>query len=314
MSRARTGSRLLVPDSDQSAVQTWHALVDTLRLLPSVPADDAPASSAEAERRTLSDALDKLSSLLAARRASPAASPSPDPGTGIGTGTGSGSGGGGGGALETTPARRKRPLSGEAPPTGGSESALSSVPSPLPRVGTPGRDRDRRRDGAGAGAGYGFPQLAPRRKVVVRPPRAKAKKEEDDAYRWILAAIKGPGEKGRYEVVDEDDGTTWLTSSAHIIPLPDPLAPLSSPAHPANAELFPRHARVLALYPDTTEFYSATVVAPPSLPMPARPGASAGSARADPRKRRQEEYALEFEDDGETVQAVAREMVVAYPE
>ena len=53
--------------------------------------------------------------------------------------------------------------------------------------------------------------------------------------------------------------------SAHtsIIPLPDKDASAGSPAHTSAYQEFPTGATVLALYPDTSCFYRAEVVASP---------------------------------------------------
>lgn len=55
----------------------------------------------------------------------------------------------------------------------------------------------------------------------------------------------------------------YTTSLRAIIPLPDPTAPLGSPAHVNSYQEFPAGSTVMALYPDTSCFYRAEVIATP---------------------------------------------------
>ena len=48
-----------------------------------------------------------------------------------------------------------------------------------------------------------------------------------------------------------------------MIPLPDPEATRGTPAHPDSYPEFPTGSTVMALYPDTSCFYRAEVVASP---------------------------------------------------
>ncbi|KAL1408518.1 hypothetical protein Q8F55_005330 [Vanrija albida] len=290
--------------------QTWHQIVDTLRRLPSAAGrvgGDEDRKAAILEKETLDFALERLEFLIELRKgggAAPAAETltprvSPAPGDGLMTPP---SGGG---------LKRKRRLSAgvsasPAPAAApqSTESALSSLPSPLAggRAGTPLSSREpkqRRVDIADQ-----LP-LRPGRRIA-----AKSKTEEE----WILAMVKKTigGDKTRYEVQDADDGTKWVTSLRSIIPLPDREAPPSSSSHPSNLEDFPRGSKVLALYPDTTSFYQATVV---SAPLPGTGmglGVRGGNGRADPGAKAGV-YRLSFVDDGDNVPEVDRDLVVLVP-
>jgi SGF29 tudor-like domain len=55
----------------------------------------------------------------------------------------------------------------------------------------------------------------------------------------------------------------YTTTIRSIIPLPDPAAPLGSPAHLNAYPEFPAGSTVMALYPDTSCFYRAEVIASP---------------------------------------------------
>lgn len=58
-------------------------------------------------------------------------------------------------------------------------------------------------------------------------------------------------------------GATYNTNLKAIIPLPDPNAPPNSPAHLNAYHQFPANSTVMALYPDTSCFYRAEVIASP---------------------------------------------------
>lgn len=97
----------------------------------------------------------------------------------------------------------------------------------------------------------------------------------------------------------------WSTTIRSIIPLPDKDAPGS---HPANYVEYPAGSTVLALYPDTTSFYRATVISAPipgtGMGGPPRPG-----VRADPGAVKGM-YRLSFVDDDDNVRDVEAKMVV----
>jgi len=141
--------------------------------------------------------------------------------------------------------------------------------------------------------------LQPGRKVAFRQPN------QTDGETWILAVVKKciGGDKNKYEVQDDDteDGENpqeYKTTLKSLIPLPDPKAPANSPAHPSAYDEFPPGKTVLGLYPDTSCFYRAIVVATPS---------SAVRAKQEPA------YRLRFEDDDDMIRVVKVEDVVEAP-
>ena len=59
------------------------------------------------------------------------------------------------------------------------------------------------------------------------------------------------------------DDRIYKTTHKSILPLPDPDAPVGSPAHLNLYPEFPVGSTVMALYPDTSCFYRAEVIATP---------------------------------------------------
>lgn len=300
--------------------QAWHQLVDTIRLLPRTDEDQRTVIQ---EKATLDSALDHISVLIDLRRngnASTAATGtprvSPAPGTdGVLTPPSNG-------GLK----RKRRPSGGisaspapvaipPAPHTGGSESALSSVASPLAsgRSGTPLREAAAAKRRANAPPGDTSDQLPLRagRKVAARQKQQGVKGREDEGEEWILAKVVKMvgGDKMRYEVQDADDGTRWVTTLKNIILLPDPEAAPHISSHPSNLEDFARGTQVLALYPDTTSFYRATVVSAPIPGTGMGRGVRGGNGRPDPGAKAGQ-YRLAFVDDGDNVHDVNKTLVV----
>ena len=78
-------------------------------------------------------------------------------------------------------------------------------------------------------------------------------------YRKCLVAICQPNTPIRH----------YNTTLRSIIPLPDPNAPPNSASHQSAYPVFPAGATVMALYPDTSCFYRAEVIASPSDMHPA---------------------------------------------
>nr|XP_019013025.1 uncharacterized protein I206_02522 [Kwoniella pini CBS 10737]OCF51806.1 hypothetical protein I206_02522 [Kwoniella pini CBS 10737] len=136
---------------------------------------------------------------------------------------------------------------------------------------------------------------------------------------WILAIIKQciGQDKMRYEVQDVDDGGTYNTTLRSIIPLPDSNSPLNLSSNPINLEDFPKNSQVLALYPDTTSFYRATVISPPlpgtgnGLGLLNSKNNSNGNNGKDYIGSKKGVYRLMFVDDDDNVQEVAKDDVVA---
>ncbi|KAG6816806.1 hypothetical protein H0H87_002775 [Tephrocybe sp. NHM501043] len=115
--------------------------------------------------------------------------------------------------------------------------------------------------------------LQPGRKVAFHPPPGKPSNgasADNDENTWILALVTKciNADKNRYEVQDaepQEDGSGILynTTLRAIIPLPDPTASQGSPAHISSYQTFSAGATVMALYPDTSCFYRAEVIAAP---------------------------------------------------
>ncbi|GLB38540.1 putative SGF29 tudor-like domain containing protein [Lyophyllum shimeji] len=158
--------------------------------------------------------------------------------------------------------------------------------------------------------------LQPGRKVAFHPPPGKPANggaTENDENTWILALVIKciNADKNRYEVQDAEPqedgqpGIVYNTTLRAIIPLPDPNAPPGSPAHVNAYQEFPAGATVMALYPDTSCFYRAEVIATPKEMNPR--AASAPSSKYMPT------YKLKFEDDDNQEHTVAAQWVVEWP-
>ncbi|EIW68088.1 hypothetical protein TREMEDRAFT_33136 [Tremella mesenterica DSM 1558] len=271
-------------DSEPVMKQIWHNVVDTLRLLPSVPPPTPPSGE---EQATLSSALDKLSVLISMRKEVSSTVGSTTNTVGIGSGNSN--------------LKRKRRLSTHSPiPPISTESALTSLASPNVRGNTP-----LSREATGKQRKEMYADQLPLqsgRRVAFRLPAAK-QREEDGEEGWILAFVRKciQMDKMRYEVHDADDVTaTYNTTLRSLIPLPDPTAPLNHPSNPSQTDIFPIGTQVLALYPDTTAFYRATVISPAA---PGKRGKHGGGENT-------EWYKLMFVDDGERVHEVDRCSVV----
>jgi len=152
------------------------------------------------------------------------------------------------------------------------------------------------------------------RKVAFHPPPGKPANggaTDNDENTWILALITRciNADKNRYEVQDaepQEDGQPGLlynTTLRAIIPLPDPNAPPNSPSHVSAYQEFAAGATVMALYPDTSCFYRAEVIATPKELNP----------RAAPSLKYMPTYKLKFEDDDNQEHTVAAQWVVEWP-
>ncbi|CAO0800808.1 unnamed protein product [Mucor circinelloides] len=125
--------------------------------------------------------------------------------------------------------------------------------------------------------------------VAARQPKEKDKSEE-----WILAVVlQYYADKNKYQVedVDQDDygeKQRYMLSPRYVIPVLSSEAAKSSPEIPAQQD-------VLALYPGTTCFYKATVIAPPS------------------KSKDIKNYRVQFEDDNDEVKYVMPEHVLEMP-
>ncbi|TEB39729.1 hypothetical protein FA13DRAFT_1723937 [Coprinellus micaceus] len=190
-----------------------------------------------------------------------------------------------------TDKRTKRPrASSPATPGPGSGTSTRGVSITLPpRTNSVGPSANHKKKDR-----KGHP-LAVNTKVAFWNGNA-ANRTSDDAD-WILAIIVRvtSNRDGRimYEVRDaEEEGAEVITAhQKHVIPLPDPKAPFTH-------EFSIGHT-VLGLYPDTSCFYRAEVVATPKTLQ------SSGA--------RHPTYKLKFEDDDNQEHPVAAEWVVEFP-
>ncbi|KAI9443512.1 SGF29 tudor-like domain-containing protein [Lactarius indigo] len=152
------------------------------------------------------------------------------------------------------------------------------------------------------------------RMVAFHPPSSGkgADGTSPDDMTWIMARIVKSfhQDKYRYEVEDiepQEDGkplryrASLGSARTSIIPLPDKDALVGSPAHIGAYQEFPTGATVLALYPDTSCFYRAEVVASPK-DIPTQ-GRNSGTTY----------YKLKFEDDDDQEHMVSAAEVVEWP-
>ncbi|KAG8735309.1 hypothetical protein FRC12_018146, partial [Ceratobasidium sp. 428] len=132
---------------------------------------------------------------------------------------------------------------------------------------------------------------------------------DDQDAGWILGLVTKSfvqGGKQMYEIQDADTETPrppYVTDMSSIIPLPDNNAPVGSPAHPSSYPEYPPGAEVMAIYVSTTSFYRAVVVT--------GPGGPGLSGRQTVRKEPQ--YKLRFEEDGDRVHNVNVSDIVERP-
>ncbi|KAL1679099.1 SGF29 tudor-like domain-containing protein [Schizophyllum commune] len=138
------------------------------------------------------------------------------------------------------------------------------------------------------------------RKVAFHPPQNKAgASATDEGDAWIMAIVV------KYIVRDAEPSETgpaveYNTTLRGIIPLPDADAPPTSAAHLNAYPEFPRGSAVLALYPDTSCFYRAEVVASPR-------------DLAREKKMTVPSYKLKFDDDENQEHIVPAHVVVEWP-
>lgn len=139
--------------------------------------------------------------------------------------------------------------------------------------------------------------LQPGRKIAFWNG-ASANRTSDSDADWILAivikVVSSRDGRHTYQVRDaeEQEGAeVVIAPQKHVIPLPEPKAPLT--------QEFPVGSTVLGLYPDTSCFYRAEVVATPKSTL--------GNTG------RQPIYKLRFEDDDNQEHTVPAEWVVEFP-
>ncbi|KAI0720477.1 SGF29 tudor-like domain-containing protein [Cerioporus squamosus] len=154
------------------------------------------------------------------------------------------------------------------------------------------------------------------RKVAFHPPTNTSKadgatggKDEE----WILAVVTKciNQDKNRYEVQDpepQEDGAPgqrYNTTLRAIIPLPDPNAPPDSATHLNAYPEFAAGSTVMALYPDTSCFYRAEVIA--------NPRDLNATSRGGQNGKQIPMYKLKFEDDDDQEHMVQALWVVEWP-
>ncbi|KAF8264759.1 SGF29 tudor-like domain-containing protein [Lactarius quietus] len=309
-------SNLAVNSTTQETVDRVNQLISTLPTDDAFPADGFESVKSNYKRlvsglkevkvqsdkdiKAIEEVLEKLGVLIALRKAS-----------------------------ESTPQDKQRPKRPRA------HSPLSTSNPPTPALAANGRNTATPTQRGSAGPQPSTPSLRGTkirgdtlrdivlkqlplqegRMVAFHPPTsgkgADGMSPEDTT--WIMARIVRSfhQDKFRYEVEDiepQEDGKPLryqasLRSSAHtsIIPLPVKDASVGSPAHISAYQEFHTGATVLALYPDTSCFYRAEVVASPK-DIPTQ-GRNSGTAY----------YKLKFEDDDDQEHMVSAAEVVEWP-
>ncbi|KAF6757516.1 SGF29 tudor-like domain-containing protein [Ephemerocybe angulata] len=251
------------PSGDDMPGEGWKSLKENYKKLTNALEDIQ--RNADAEAKLFDKSIEQLTVLMALRKAN-----------------------------ETSPSdkRNKRPRASSPSGTPGPGAANArgvSITLP-PRTNSVGPSaHSKKKDGRAH-------PLQPGRRIAFWNGAAP-NRGTDDAD-WILAiVIKVVSQRdGRYtyEVRDaeEQDGTESVVApQKHVIPLPDPKSPITPE--------FPIGSTVLGLYPDTSCFYRAEVVATPK---------SLQSAAG-----RQPIYKLKFEDDDNQEHPVPAEWVVEFP-
>lgn len=110
---------------------------------------------------------------------------------------------------------------------------------------------------------------------------ARVTPENADKDEWIVVkVIRFDREANKYEVIDEEPGDDEESGPRKYKLPPSCVIPFPKRTDPSIAQDFPTGSQVLAVYPGTTALYKAAVV-------------------ASHRKRKMNDYLLEFDDDEE---------------
>ncbi|GJQ14388.1 hypothetical protein GpartN1_g6179.t1 [Galdieria partita] len=134
----------------------------------------------------------------------------------------------------------------------------------------------------------------------VIPPQTevacRVKEEDSDEWSWVLGIVDSYlNSSGQYRIIDiEELGNEEVSQERYYFVSPDNVIALSND----SKHVFPAETRVLAIYPDTTVFYPATI-------------------RSSRKNGKQLYYALEFDDedeDEEIVKHVPARYVILIPE
>ncbi|CUA67599.1 hypothetical protein RSOLAG22IIIB_07462 [Rhizoctonia solani] len=196
---------------------------------------ESTRAAAEKETKTLDEALELLSVLIALRRPAD-------------------SGASGENSKRTKRIRLSSPAHNAHSPSPAPSSHPSTSSLPRITVRLPTRSTEREKNGI---------PLREGRRVAFRPPKSE---------QWILGLVKRQFmESGRqmYEIQDadtEEPGPPFTTDIRSLIPLPDPDAPAGSLAHISSYPDFTKGTEVMAIYESTTSFYRAVVIAGPKDP------------------------------------------------
>ncbi|XP_024358838.1 SAGA-associated factor 29 homolog A isoform X2 [Physcomitrium patens] len=120
-----------------------------------------------------------------------------------------------------------------------------------------------------------YANLVPGDQVAARISSDGAENDE-----WIVVKLtKHDREANRFEVIDEEPDDEGNGQRKYKLP-PSQIIPFTKRSDVSNAPDFPVGSQVLAVYPGTTALYKASVVGPQ-------------------RKKRSDEYSLEFDGDEE---------------
>jgi SAGA-associated factor 29 len=99
------------------------------------------------------------------------------------------------------------------------------------------------------------------------------------------------------------------TTIKSLLPLPDDTLPRTSLGHPDNLEDWPQDSQVLALYPHTTTFYTATVKSSPIPGTGFGLGPRGGAPKRIDKDAVNGHYRLQFVDDVEIFEVDKSEVV-----
>ncbi|KAG9315887.1 hypothetical protein JVU11DRAFT_3536 [Chiua virens] len=281
------------PNDDSLAAESYETLKTNYKRLSSALAE--VRRNSEEEVQALNDAIERVTILIALRKASETPPqekrnkrprpPSPSPTS-----------------ISVTPPVAGAQRASTAAPVRGSTGPLSAIPF--------SREPKARREALAKQL-----PLQEGRRVAFHPPGGKTadgSTVDVDENTWILAVITKciNQDRNRYEVQDAEPqedgqpGQCYNTTLRAIIPLPDPDAPPNSAAHSNAYQEFQAGSTVMALYPDTSCFYRAEVIASPKDLMPS---GRSNSSKAGPW------YKLKFEDDDDQEHAVLAQWVVEWP-
>eukprot|EP00246_Nothoceros_aenigmaticus_P001800 TRINITY_DN12445_c0_g1_i1.p1 TRINITY_DN12445_c0_g1~~TRINITY_DN12445_c0_g1_i1.p1 ORF type:complete len:287 (-),score=53.21 TRINITY_DN12445_c0_g1_i1:13-873(-) len=145
------------------------------------------------------------------------------------------------------------------------------------------------------------PSVPPRTQVdysaISLGDQVAARVSDDDAEKddWIVVKVtRYERETNKFEVIDEDPGDDEDSGHPRKYKLPAScVIPFPKRTDPSSAPDFPVSSQVLAVYPGATALYRAVVVSPA-------------------RKRKSDDYLLQFDDDEEEGELPKRPVVFYY--